>query len=81
MPIKVEKVIMDVVNGSEWALKEPAPQALITAGVTGGLTYTVRVWVKTANYWDEYGALMKGIPVALNEAGIARPASPVSVVK
>jgi hypothetical protein len=24
---------------------------------------------------------MKGIPVALNEAGIARPASPVSVVK
>lgn len=80
-PDQVEKVIMDVVNGSEWALKEPAPQALITAGVTGGLTYTVRVWVKTANYWDEYGALMKGIPVALNEAGIARPASPVSVVK
>ena len=80
-PDQVEKVIMDVVNGSEWALKEPAPQALITAGVTGGLTYTVRVWVKTANYWDEYGALMKGIPVALNEAGIARPASPVSIVK
>lgn len=78
---KVEKIMMDVIEKSEWALHEPAPQALITAGVPGGLTYTVRVWVKTSDYWDEFGALMKGIPAALNKAGIARPSTPVSVTK
>jgi small-conductance mechanosensitive channel len=54
---------------------------LITAGVPGGLTYTVRVWVKTANYWDEFGVLMKEIPAALNAEGIARPSTPISVSK
>ncbi len=64
-----------------WALDKPEPQALITAGVPGGLTYTVRVWVKTTDYWSEYGALMKNIPAALNKAGIARPSTPISVSK
>lgn len=78
---KVEKIMSDVINKTEWALEKPEPQVLITAGVPGGLTYTVRVWVKTSKYWDEYGALMKGIPAALNEAGIARPSTPISVSK
>ena len=78
---KVEKVIMDVVAKSEKGLKDPAPQVLVTAGVPGGLTYTVRVWVKTAEYWDEFGYLMKEIPAALNKAGIARPSTPISVSK
>ena len=75
------KILSDVVDSTEWALGNPAPQELITAGVPGGLTYTVRVWVKTADYWNEYGALMKMIPAALNEAGIARPSTPISVSK
>ena len=78
---KVLKILSDVVDSTEWALDNPAPQELITAGVPGGLTYTVRVWVKTADYWSEYGALMKKIPAALNEAGISRPATPISVSK
>ena len=78
---KVEKLMADVIEKTEWKLDKPAPQVLITAGVPGGLTYTVRVWTKTSDYWDEYGALMKGIPAALNEAGIARPATPISVSK
>lgn len=78
---KVEKTISDVIGRSEWALDKPAPQILITAGVPGGLTYTVRVWVKTPNYWDEFGYLMKEIPAALNAADIARPATPISVSK
>ena len=78
---KVEKILADVIDKTEWALDNPAPQVLITAGVPGGLTYTVRVWVKTANYWDEFGVLMKEIPAALNEKGIARPSTPISVSK
>ncbi len=78
---KVEKIMSDVIKKTEWVLDKPEPQVLITAGVPGGLTYTVRVWVKTVHYWDEFGALMKGIPAALNEAGIARPSTPISVNK
>lgn len=78
---KVLKIMTDVIDETEWVLDKPAPQALITAGVPGGLTYTVRVWVKTSDYWNEYGALMKNIPAALNKAGIARPSTPISVSK
>lgn len=76
---KVEKILACVIEDTEWKLDNPAPQVLITAGVPGGLTYTVRVWVKTSDYWNEYGALMKKVPAALNEAGIARPSTPISV--
>lgn len=78
---KVEKILADVIGKTEWVLDKPAPQVLITAGVPGGLTYTVRVWVKTSDYWDEFGVLMKEIPAALNKAGIARPSTPISVSK
>ncbi|MBR0309226.1 MAG: mechanosensitive ion channel family protein [Mogibacterium sp.] len=78
---RVEGIMKDVIARSEKAKSEPAPQVLITAGVPGGLTYTVRVWVKTADYWDEFAYLMKEIPAALNAENIARPATPVSVSK
>ena len=76
---KVEEVMMGVIARSEKAIDKPAPQVLPVASVPGGLTYTVRVWTKTADYWDVHGDLMKGIPAALNEAGIERPSTPVSV--
>lgn len=78
---KVEKTIMDVIKKSGWFLEKPEPQVLITAGVPGGLTYTLRVWVKTSDYWNEFGELMKEVPAALNKAGIARPSTPISVSK
>ena len=78
---KVYKILSDVIDKSEWALDKPEPQVLITAGVPGGMTYTVRVWVKTADYWSEFSVLMKDIPAALNEAGVARPSTPISLSK
>ena len=78
---KVEKTIMDVIKKSGWFLEKPEPQVLITAGVPGGLTYTLSVWVKTSDYWNEFGELMKEVPAALNKAGIARPSTPISVSK
>lgn len=80
-PERVAGTMTEVIEKTEKALNSPAPQVLPVASVPGGLTYAVRVWVKTADYWDVYGDLMKGIPVALNEAGIARPSTPVSINK
>lgn len=78
---KVLKILSDVIDKTEWKLDNPAPQVLITAGVPGGLTYTVRVWTKTPDYWNEFGVLMKEIPAALNKEGVARPSTPISVSK
>ena len=37
------------------------------------MSFTVRAWVKTADYWDTYFALMESIPTALGEAGVGGP--------
>lgn len=76
-PDRVGEIIMEVIGRSEHALEKPAPQVVPTGSVTDGITYAVRVWVKTKEYWDLHAELMTGIPQALAEAGIKRPASPV----
>ena len=78
---KVQAVILDAIVKTDKALADPAPQVEPLAGVPGGLEYTVRVWGKTADYWDLYFALMRNIPTALGEAGVSGPSSPVTVTQ
>lgn len=78
---KVEEVIMGVIAKSEIALEKPAAEVVPAASVKDGLSYSVRVWVRTKQYWDLYNELMRAVPEALNEAGIKRPASPVRLQK
>lgn len=78
---KVEATIMKAVVASDLALAKPEPQVLPFESVTDGLSYVVRVWVDTKNYWNLYNELMTSIPTALSEAGIKRPETPVRVVK
>lgn len=76
---KVEATIMKAVVASEKALAKPEPQVLPFETITDGLSYVVRVWVDTKDYWDVYNELMTSIPTALSEAEIKRPAMPVRV--
>ena len=76
---KVADVIMKAILSTEKILGDPAPQVVPVATVTDGLTYAVRVWVKTADYWPVHGELMSKIPVMLNGAKIARPETPVRI--
>ncbi len=76
---KVRSTIMKVVVDTDKAMADPAPQVEPLAGIPGGLTYTVRVWCTTADYWDVYFELMREIPTALGAAGIAGPSTPVKV--
>ena len=73
---KVEATIMKAVVASDLALAKPEPQVLPFESVTDGLSYVVRVWVDTKNYWNLYNELMTSIPTALSEAGIKRPETP-----
>lgn len=76
---KVRSVILDTVSKWDKALSDPAPAVVTSATVTDGITYAVRVWVNTADYWDVYEGLTEDISASLNEAGISRPAMPVRI--
>lgn len=78
---KVREVILSVLEKNEKVLKDPAPFAAPLEGIPGGLTYTVRAWTASADYWNCYFSLMQEIPSALGSAGIGGPSSPISLVK
>lgn len=77
---KVEATIMKAVVASDLAMAKPEPQVLPFESVTDGLSYVVRVWVDTKDYWDLYNELMTSIPTALAAAGIKRPETPIRVI-
>ena len=52
-------------------LLDPAPQAVITAYGESAISYSLRVWVKNADYWDVYFALNKRVKDIFDEQGIA----------
>ena len=76
---KVQATIMKVIVATEKAMADPAPDVQPLAGIPGGLTYTVRVWCNSADYWAVYFELMREIPTALGSAEIPGPSTPVKV--
>ena len=76
---RVRETVLAAVYENDKALREPEPVVAATGSVTDGITYAVRVWTVTDDYWSVYEPLMESIPEALNRAGIKRPATPVRV--
>ena len=76
---KVEYAMFGPIYECGQILRDPKPVVVPSAIVTDGVTYSVRVWVNTPDYWDVYEYLVKEIPAALNEAGIERPYTPIRV--
>ena len=52
-------------------LLDPAPAAVITAYGDSAIQYALRVWVKSADYWDVYFAVNKRVKDIFDEQGIA----------
>ena len=73
-PSEIQQCILDAVAGSELALKDPAPFARINGGTNEAMTFTVRVWCKTENYWDLYFELNQSIVEAFAAKGVQAPA-------
>ena len=70
---QVKAVVGKLAANHPMALTEPAPQVRVTAHSDSALTYTVRVWCKTADYWDVYFDMTESIKKAFDENGIAIP--------
>lgn len=52
-------------------LLEPAPMAVIVNYGESAIEYSLRVWVKTPDYWDVYFAVTKRIKDIFDEQGIS----------
>ena len=51
-------------------LLDPAPMAVITAYGESAIQYSLRVWVKNADYWDVYFLVNKRVKQIFDEQGI-----------
>ena len=51
-------------------LLEPAPRAVITEYADSAIRYSLRVWVKTEDYWDVHFALTQKVKNVFDEQGI-----------
>ncbi len=76
---KVKKVISDVIEANDLALKDPAPFIRLSKCADSSLTYTVRVWCKTENYWDVNFDIIEGVKKAFDENGIEIPYQQIDV--
>ncbi|MBR1972225.1 MAG: mechanosensitive ion channel family protein [Oscillospiraceae bacterium] len=56
----VDKVLMD-----------PAPMAVVTAYGESAISYSLRLWVKNADYWDVYFLVNQRVKAIFDEQGIA----------
>jgi small conductance mechanosensitive channel len=71
---KVETLMISCLSAQKKVLKDPAPFARLTGGTDQALQFSVRVWCRTADYWDVYYDLLERVVTAMNEAGISAPA-------
>jgi small conductance mechanosensitive channel len=51
-------------------LLDPAPSAVLTEYGESAIRYSLRVWVKTDDYWDVYFALNQKVKYIFDEQGI-----------
>ena len=52
-------------------LLDPAPVAMVTNYGESAISYSLRVWVKTADYWDVYFLVNQRVKQIFDEQGIA----------
>jgi small conductance mechanosensitive channel len=70
---EARKIIRKVVEDHSLALKNPAPFVRLSDDADNALVITLRVWVKSENYWDLFFDLKEQVISALVKAGISAP--------
>lgn len=68
-PDKVVAALLEATQ-DERVLADPAPFAALTSYGDSAIGYTIRVWVKTADYWDVYHKINRQISIIFAREGI-----------
>ena len=70
---KVRKALKDILDKDERVLQEPAPVIVLGALADSSVNMTVRVWVKSENYWNVFFQTNETIYNEFNRQGINFP--------
>ena len=70
---KVRNVLEQILSADERILKDPAPSIGVLELAESSVNFAVRPWVKTADYWNVYFALLESIKKRFDEEGISIP--------
>ena len=76
---KVKKVINKVIDEHELILKEEERFVRLRLHSESSLVFTLRVWVKTSDYWTVYFDLMESIKKEFDKNGIEIPYNQIDV--
>ena len=68
---KVKRAIMEVVDADSRILTDPAPFVALNAYKDSVVEYVVRVWVKSADYWDVHFSLNERVRESFARNGVA----------
>ena len=69
----VEKVFVDIINADERVLHDPEPNIRLSKLGDSGVTFIVRPWVKTDDYWPVYWDTQREVKRRLDAEGITIP--------
>lgn len=78
-PNLARRVLLEAAEKTEHILHEPAPFARMTGVDDDTYIFTVRAWVKNADYWDVYYVLLQNCTDALSSNGIDDPEERIAV--
>ena len=70
---QVREVLQSIVDGDERILRDPEPLIVVGELADSSINFFVRVWVKSADYWDVFFDANETIKNRLDEAGINIP--------
>jgi small conductance mechanosensitive channel len=70
---KVRKALSDILSMDERVLQEPAPVIVLGSLADSSVNMSVRVWVKSENYWSVYFETNEKIYNEFNRLGITFP--------
>jgi small conductance mechanosensitive channel len=66
----VYAAVLQAVKDTPTALQDPAPFVRVSGYTDYAVVYTIRVWTKSANYWDCYFDLMQKVGEFKDKNGI-----------
>ena len=76
---KVKAILLKIIDKEPLILKAPAPFVALKELSNSSVDLIVRVWVKSADYWDVYYELRREVYEAFNKEGIGFPFPQITV--
>lgn len=70
---KVQSTLQKIIANDSRVLNEPAPFVRLSELADSSVNFAVRVWVKSADYWDVYFDLMENIKSTFDNEKISFP--------